>query len=145
MPLWFGNILLVCVFCALTLLPSALAGGNYSRLYSRNMRTYVSSRLRIPISTLRNVTSVIRRKSSFRRERRFVGSLASRAVSRAGPRAASVGHWLAGVRQNMRVRIPSNSVYRQTQVQTVYKLNREINEHDMVCLCCSLLLLCLCL
>ena len=55
-------------------------------------------------------TSVIRRKSSFRRARRFVGSLASRAVSRARARAASVGlftHWLAGVRQNMRVRIPS--------------------------------------
>ena len=52
-----------------------------------------------------SVTSVIRRKSSFCRARRFVGSLASRAVSRARARAASVGlftHWLAGARQNMR-------------------------------------------
>ena len=53
---------------------------------------------------------VIRRKSSFCRARRFVGSLASRAVSRARAQAASVGlftHWLAGARQNMHVCIPS--------------------------------------
>ena len=44
------------------------------------------------------------RKSSFRRARRFEGSLASRAVIRARARAASI---YAGARQNMRVRIPS--------------------------------------
>ena len=47
------------------------------------------------------------------RARRFVGSLASCAVSRARARMASVGLFtvrigLAGARQNMRVRIPSN-------------------------------------
>ena len=56
----------------------------------RILRMYISHDLGMS-------TSVIRRKSSFRRTRRFVGSLASRAVSRARARAASVGqHWLAG-------------------------------------------------
>ena len=50
--------------------------------------------------------------TSFRRACRFVGSLASHAISRARARAASVGlftDWLAGARQNMRVHIPSNN------------------------------------
>ena len=75
------------------------------------MHTYVVNLSRLGMSiTHQSVTSIIRRKSSFRRARRFVGSLASRAVSRARARAASIGlltHWLAGARQNMRVHIPS--------------------------------------
>ena len=65
-------------------------------------------------------TSVIRNKSSFRRAHRFVGSLASHAVSRARVRAASVGlftRWLAGARQNMRVRIPSIYLYQHLAPQ----------------------------
>ena len=53
----------------------------------------------------------IRSLASAVRARRFVGSLASRAVSRARERAVSADclrtHWLAGARQDMRVRIPS--------------------------------------
>ena len=92
------------------------------------MRIYTYVRVvtlkNVNYSRLGSVTSVIRRKSSFRRARRFVARRKSgfaRAVSiiieRAHERPQSdrtrlfTHIWLAGARQNMRVRIPSYKLY----------------------------------